>query len=227
MKEGGGLFLVVGRGPFPAAPPLPPPQPGLESFSGPAGRGLVPFQLSGGGGGGGWWGLGPFLLLREWSARILWGGGRSGVWFFSLDAANALAVWGARRAFHLPYFLAAMRCEGQAGWIHYESARKHRGAPSASLQGRYRGIGETFTAQPGTLEHFLTERYCLYSSDRKGRIIRCEIHHPEWALQLAESSLQENTMALAVGIAVADEEPAFLHFARRQDVVVWAPRRLK
>ena len=64
------------------------------------------------------------------------------------------------------------------------------------MRARYRAIGDVFHAQPGSIEHFLAERYCLYAEDAKGRIIRCEIHHPPWPLQLAEAELQQNSMAV-------------------------------
>jgi uncharacterized protein YqjF (DUF2071 family) len=165
----------------------------------------------------------PELNVRTYVARD----GKPGVWFFSLDAANAVAVWGARRLFHLPYFLAAMSCAEHAGWIRYESHRKDRRGSPASLQARYRAIGDVFHAAAGSIEHFLAERYCLYAEDEKKRIIRCEIHHPRWALQLAETALQENMMAAAAGITIADQKPELLHFSGRQEVVVWAPEVLK
>src|SRR6202030_2893698 len=112
-------------------------------------------------------------------------------------------------------------------WIGYESHRKDRRGSPASLRARYRAIGEIFHARPGSLEHFLAERYCLYTADEKGRVIRCEIHHPPWALQLAEAELQENTMAATAGIAIADVKPELLHFSRHQEVLVWAPQVLK
>jgi uncharacterized protein YqjF (DUF2071 family) len=95
------------------------------------------------------------------------------------------------------------------------------------LRARYRAGGEIFHAQPGSIEHFLAERYCLYTADEKGRVIRCEIHHPPWALQLAEAKLQENTIAAAGGITIADGKPELLHFSRHQEVLVWAPQVLK
>jgi uncharacterized protein YqjF (DUF2071 family) len=95
------------------------------------------------------------------------------------------------------------------------------------MRARYRAIGDVFHAQPGSIEHFLAERYCLYTADEKERIIRSEIHHPPWPLQLAQAELQENTMAAAAGIAIADQKPGLLHFSRRQEVVVWAPQVLK
>ena len=44
--------------------------------------------------------------------------------------------------------------------------------------------------EPGTLEHWLTERYCLYTVDRRGRILRAEIHHPPWPLQPPIAALE-------------------------------------
>jgi uncharacterized protein YqjF (DUF2071 family) len=159
------------------------------------------------------------LNVRTYVSRA----GKPGVWFFSLDAANRVAVWAARFAFHLPYFWAAMKCEEKSGWIEYASERARREGSPAALAGRYRPIGETFVAQPGSIEHFLTERYCLYTADAQERIIRCEIHHRPWPLQLAEASFQENTMAAVAGIAIPDSPAELLHFSRRQDVLVWAP----
>ncbi len=203
----------------------------IDVFGGQAWLGVVPFRMSGVRlrGALGLPGFPPFpeLNVRTYVVRD----GKPGVWFFSLDAANALAVFGARKIFHLPYFLAEMRCEEEAGWISYASSRKRRDAGAefvpAIMRARYRAIGELFTAQPGSIEHFLAERYCLYTADKRGRIIRCEIHHPPWPLQLAEASFQENTMVTAAGIAIADSPAELLHFSRRQDVVVWAPRRLE
>lgn len=120
-----------------------------------------------------------------------------------------------------------MNCAEDAGWIRYESQRKDRRGSAASLRARYRAIGEVFRARPGSIEHFLAERYCLYAADEKGRIIRCEIHHPPWPLQLAEAVPQENTMAAAAGITIADQNPGLLHFSRHQEAVVWAPQVVK
>jgi len=107
-------------------------------------------------------------------------GGKPGVWFFSLDASNSMAVAIARAWFHLPYFRARMGCAERDGWIHYQSERTHRGAPIAVLEGRYRPVSEVLRPQHGTLEHYLTERYCLYTTDGRGRLIRGEIHHSPW-----------------------------------------------
>lgn len=151
-------------------------------------------------------------------------GGKPGVWFFSLDAGNSLAVASARAWFHLPYFRAQMRSAERQGWIEYDSQRAHSGAAAAALQMRYRPVGPAFFPEPGTLAHFLTERYCLYATDRQGRLIRGEIHHLPWRLQLAKAEFECNTMTEPVDLALKAQP--LLHFARRQDVLVWPPRRL-
>jgi uncharacterized protein YqjF (DUF2071 family) len=95
--------------------------------------------------------------------------------------------------------------------VQYESARS-----GAAFSGSYRGTGNLFRAEPGTLEHFLTERYCLYTEDG-ARVYRADIHHPPWDLQRGEATIDLNTMA---PLALEDDEPHVL-FSPRLDVVVW------
>lgn len=151
--------------------------------------------------------------------------GKPGVWFFSLDAASRLAVRVARWTFHLPYFDARMRVESTDGWIRYESRRTHRGVPPGAFRACYRPVGEPYFSEPGSLDHWLTERYCLYSQDRCGRLYRGNIHHLPWPLQRAEAEIQEDTLTAPLGspgeeLDRRDHEP-LLHFARRLDVVAW------
>lgn len=142
--------------------------------------------------------------------------GRPGVYFFSLDAASITAVLGARFVFHLPYFHAKMKIERLGGTIHYSSRRRHS---SAEFRGSYRAGGGVRHAAPGTLEYFLTERYCLYTVHR-AKVYQCEIHHPPWPLQNAEASIAGNTMCEAAGFTLPSGKP-LLHFSLRQDVLVW------
>lgn len=198
----------------------------VDVFTGQAWIGVVPFRMSGvrlrGTPAVPWLSAFPELNVRTYVVAD----GKPGVWFFSLDAGNPLAVAIARARFHLPYFRARMSCEERGGWIEYRSQRKHRGAASGELAGRYRPMGAKFFAPRESLEYFLTERYCLYTTDGEGRVIRGEIHHAPWPLQIAEAELKENTMAAAAGFSLPEEEPV-LHFAKRQDVVVWQPQRLE
>lgn len=146
--------------------------------------------------------------------------GRPGVYFFSLDAARWLAVGAARTVLNLPYYAATMSLEPRGEVLHYTSARRAR--PPARFEASYEPVGAPFTAAPGSIEHFLTERYCLYHHARQGRPYRLDIHHRPWRLQAARAAIETNTMAAASGLTL-DGAPALLHFARRQDVVAWAP----
>ena len=151
--------------------------------------------------------------------------GKPGVWFFSLDAGNALAVSVARAWFHLPYFRARMRTVANGEWIDYRSERRHAGAPPAELKLRYQACGTEQMPDPGTLAHWLTERYCLYAARTSGKIYRGEIHHAPWRLRSAEAEMERNTMAEALGVELPAVEPV-LYFAQRQEVVVWPPKRI-
>ncbi len=144
--------------------------------------------------------------------------GKQGIWFFSLDASSRLAVEAARRGYRLPYFTARMSAEERDGRIRYTSERTSSDARPAAFSSRYGSEGDVFTARPGSLEYFLTERYCLYTVD-DGDLFRGEIHHEPWPLQAAAADIERNTMA-PPGIAL-DGDP-ILHFAARQDVLIWA-----
>jgi hypothetical protein len=151
-------------------------------------------------------------------------GGKPGVWFFSLDAANPLAVRVARASYNLPYFDARMHVDRIGENITYTSARTHRGAVEAAFRARYRATGPVFYAQPGSIDHWLTERYCLYAANKRGRVARGDIHHDPWPLQPAEADVALNTMTRQLGFDLPDIPP-LLHFARRLDVVAWLPQR--
>jgi uncharacterized protein len=194
----------------------------IDTFDGSAWVAVVPFRMSGVRLRG-MPGVPGFSAFPELNVRTyVKAGDKAGVWFFSLDAGNPIAVAVARAWFHLPYFRARMSCEDSRGWIGYDSERSHPGAAPAVLKGNYRPVGEVFEPVPGTVEHFLTERYCLYAADSGGRISRGEIQHAPWRLQIAEADFSKNTMIEAAGFAQPEGRP-LLHFARRQDVVVWQP----
>lgn len=215
--------LLFAHWPIPAAQmsALLPPGLTLDTWEGEAWVAVVPFRMSGvrprfvpavp------WLSAFPELNVRTY-VRV---GDKPGVWFFSLDAANPIAVAVARALFHLPYFRAEMGCESEGEAIRYASKRTHSDAPPAEFRSRYGPIGPVYRCASGTLEAWLTERYCLYSVDGRGRIYRGEIHHTAWPLQKAEATFERNSVAQAAGIGLPDIPP-LLHFARRLDVVAWA-----
>jgi uncharacterized protein YqjF (DUF2071 family) len=148
--------------------------------------------------------------------------GKPGVYFFSLDAGNAVAVGAARTLLNLPYYSADMQVDVDGG-VTYASRRLS--APAAEFRATYGAHGTPRAPARGSLEHFLTERYCLYAVDHQFRAYRLEIHHPAWPLETADAEIQVNTMAEAAGIRLPATAPV-LHFARRLDMVCWAPERI-
>jgi uncharacterized protein YqjF (DUF2071 family) len=151
--------------------------------------------------------------------------GKPGVYFFSLDAGSAIAVAAARTLLGLPYFPAVMRVDRNEEEVRYESVRQGGGERAATFTSRYRPAGPVDPPRAGSIEYFLTERYCLYRVDGSSRTHRLEIHHPPWPLQIATATIERNTMADAAGIRLPPSAP-LLHYAHRQDMVAWAPVRI-
>jgi len=195
----------------------------LDRFDGSTWLGIVPFHMTN---------VAPrFVPALPWVSAFpelnvrtyVTVGGKPGVFFFSLDAGNPLAVAAARTLLNLPYYSAAMTVTSDAGAIDYSNRRQSE--PAAEFVARYRGLGDGAPALRGTLEHFLTERYCLYAVDHAHRAYRLEIHHPPWPLESAEAEITQNTMADAAGLRLPSMAP-LLHFAKRLDVVCWGPQAL-
>lgn len=146
---------------------------------------------------------------------------KPGVFFFSLDAGSPLAVQAARTWLNLPYYSATMTVRQKGGDIGYDSSRTDE-SRAAALSANYAPVGAARPAAAGSLEYFLTERYCLYNLDRHGSPYRLEIHHPPWPLQPAAAEFTRNTMADAAGLTLPDTGP-LVHFSKRQDMVAWGP----
>lgn len=146
-------------------------------------------------------------------------GGRPGIYFFSLDADRVAAVFAARRGYRLPYFHARMTVAREPSGVDYASTRIDSSGPPAELRARYGPSGPRLAIEDGSLERWLTERYCLYVVDGQGRALRGEIHHSPWPLQPAEATFDANTMAAPLGVEL-DSAP-LLHFSARQDVLIW------
>lgn len=194
----------------------------LDRFDGRTWLGIVPFQMSN---------VAPRGLpnlpfisaFAELNVRTyVTVGGKPGVYFFSLDAGSKPAAIAARLLTGLPYFSARMEVRQERHRMHYGSVRDERVDAVAEFQASYGPTGPAVLPEPGTLDHFLTERYCLYRVNGAGRVHRLDIHHPRWHLQPAVAAIDVNTMAEAAGLTLPFTSPV-LHFARRQDAVAWAP----
>jgi uncharacterized protein YqjF (DUF2071 family) len=154
-------------------------------------------------------------------------GGTPGVYFLSLDADNPLVATIARPWFHLAYHKAQIDMVWARGLINFASRRNRaaRGGPAAEIRVSYTPCSAPFSAAPGTLEHWLTERYCYYAVDRRARTFRCEIRHPPWLLQTATAMIRENTMVLASGVDLP-QRPPLLHYSPLMKALIWQPARL-
>jgi len=203
-----------------------PPELTIDTFEGKAYVGLIPFTLSN---------VRPVLTppipflsrFHEVNVRtyVHRRGDDPGVWFFSLDTSSALAVDGARAFYKLPYFHAQMNFQDSDGFELDSRRDDPTGAKPANVHVRYRPVeGPVAPAQPGTLDHFLVERYLLYSMDKNHQLHRARVHHQPYPLQRAEVSQLEETLVWAAGIRRPDAVP-IRHYAREVNVDIDPPER--
>jgi uncharacterized protein YqjF (DUF2071 family) len=208
-----------------------PPGLTVDLFEGKAYVGLIPFTITG---------VRPVLLpplpglssFHEVNVRtyVHRGGRDPGVWFFSLDASSSVAVEAARTAYHLPYFKAAIdfgASDDPLPEVAFDSTRNDpRGPSPAQVRARYRPQeGPATAARPGTVEHFLMERYILYAEDRSRQLFRARVHHQPYPIQRAEVLKLEETAVWAAGIK-HPENSALRHYAREVNVKVYGPERV-
>ena len=205
--------------------PLIPAQLEIDTFDGSAWIGVVPFTM--------WDIRGSFLpaipgtsAFHELNVRTyVYHRGVPSVWFLSLDAANRFAVWGARTFYYLPYFNAQMSLIQDGKRISYSSVRRdQRGAP-AELRVSW-NIGETLPpTSPGSLDFFLTERYCL-DTEHRGKLYRARIHHQSWPLQQTQLASLNSTMIECHGLATPEGDP-LMHYCEKLRVEIWPLKKIE
>lgn len=223
--------------------PLIPAQLEIDTFDGSAWIGVVPFTM---------WGIRASFLppipgtnaFHELNVRTyVYHRGVPSVWFLSLDAASKLAVWGARKFYHLPYFNARMSLEQTDRTIRYSSLREDRRGAAAEFQATWtigEALGETdagrmpalsseeiagrMPALPGSPEFFLTERYCL-DAEHRGQLYRARIHHQTWPLQTASLTTLNSTMIESHGLPAPQGDP-LLHYCEAISVEIWPLRKI-
>jgi uncharacterized protein YqjF (DUF2071 family) len=155
--------------------------------------------------------------------------GTPGVLFLSLDASSLLAVGFAQAMFSLPYHWAEMKFEQRSEREFAYYSRRRWTKPPVIFKARYRGLGPTrklAESRSGSLEYFLTERYCLFTRSRTGEPMRANVHHIPWPLEEAEAEIERNDLPGAMGIRLPNEEPV-LHYSRRLAVYVWQLERVQ
>lgn len=219
--------LLFAHWPVPAGVlrPLVPRELEIQEREGSAWIGVVPFRMEDVAPRGvpalPWLSAFPELNVRTYVAHR----GLPGLWFLSLDAARRLAVWAARRFFHLPYHHARMRVDEKDGGIVYRSQRldEPRGL---RFEAEYEPLSEPYEAEAGTLEHWLTERYRLFAEAGDGSLRRVEVHHRPWPLQRARARIGANELLEPHGVALPGP-PELLHFSRRLEVAIWWPEAVE
>jgi uncharacterized protein len=202
----------------------------IDTFEGKAYVGLIPFTLSN---------VRPEMLppipflssFHEVNVRtyVHLDGREPGVWFFSLDTSSALAVDAARAFYKLPYFHSAIEWSVSDDPLPECSFTGHRDDPTgpkpANLRTHYRPAdGVVSQAVPGTLDHFLIERYVLYSMSKQHVLYRARVHHQPYPIQRAEVLELDETLIWAAGIKRSEDVP-LRHYARGVNVHIDAPEK--
>ena len=219
--------LLFAHWPVPAAllRPYLPPRLTIDTFEGQAWLGVVPFTMSH---------IRPLGLppvpglsaLHELNVRTYASlDGVPGVWFLSLDATSALAVWAARTAFHLPYLRCRMSLHERAGVFSAAAERTHAGAAPATFRATWEADGAALPpARPGTLVHFLTERYHLYTAGPDARpghlgagLWRGTLAHASWQLRPAQLLDWQSNLVESHGLPTP-AGPPLLHLAEAVEV---------
>jgi len=220
------LTFLHWRVPVAALRPLVPAALELDTFEGDAFIGLVPFTMTGV---RPWWAppLPGINNFHETNVRtyVHHQGARPGVWFFSLDAASSLAVAAARALWRLPYHHARMTLDKVDAEVRYVSERRRPAPLPGTCRVRCRPLGEPAAARPGTLEHFLAERYLLYTTGRDGALRRGAVHHTPYPLQRAEILECNETLIAAAGIA-RPAGPPIAHYASGVAVEIFGLERV-
>ena len=205
--------------------PLIPARLQIDTFAETAWIGLTPFTM---------WGIRPsFLPAVPWLSSshelnlrtYVHLNGIPGVWFFSLDASNLLAVLGARLGYALPYFQARMRLREEGATIHFRSSRIHGGKSPADFAVVWTRGKILPEAEPETLEFFLLERYCLYAAQGE-RLYRASIHHRPWPLCQATLSQLSSTLLAAHGLSTPHDGPLLHGQAEPLHVEIWPLHRV-
>ena len=147
--------------------------------------------------------------------------GRSGIWFFSLDAARLGAVAVARTTYRLPYFWSKMRLRRDGAVVRYACRRRWPG-PRGAMSRVTVEVGDAYA--PGTvgeLVYFLTARWILFSVAGAGhRFARAS--HPPWPLYRARAIDVDDELLEAADLPAPDGPP-LVHFSPGVTVRIGRP----
>src|SRR5699024_1170660 len=149
--------------------------------------------------------------------------GIPGVYFFSMDAANFLAVMGAKTA-GLPYFQAKAKLRKRGKKFYFKSTRKKE--KKEACQVAYQPAGKQCYTEKGTLDYWLMERYALWSV-KHDSLIRGDIHHKQWRVQHADVTLEKQTITDPYLQNNAFISEPLAHYAKAKRVMIWPVKKVK
>ncbi|KKI92857.1 hypothetical protein WQ54_06630 [Bacillus sp. SA1-12] len=152
--------------------------------------------------------------------------GKPGIYFMSIDVGNWASLKIAKKWYRLPYHSAeiSFRKEGQT--FHCQSRRKGYEHTPIVFKSKYVPISGVYFPKEGTLDHWLTERYCLFSSHNGINIYCGEIHHRPWPLQKAEIELGINTLFTPYQFDLSGVNP-IAHFSTGVDSLMWNIKKIQ
>lgn len=151
---------------------------------------------------------------------------KPGIYFMSIDVENWASLKIAKNWYHLPYHSAKISFGKQGQTFYCHSIRKENGNTPVSFKGQYGPISEVYYPKEGTLDHWFTERYCLYSSNNGVNIYCGEIHHRPWPLQKAEIEVDKNTLFTSYQFDLSEIKP-LAHFSTGVDSLMWNIKRIR
>jgi len=180
----------------------------IETFDGSAWLGVVPFSMERV---RPWWsppvpGISWFLETNV-RTYVRHANGQTGVWFFSLDAYQRLAVAVARTFWHLNYYYSRMSFRQQDSGLHYTGMRPDSSQAGYEITAQISESDVPAEAASGSLEHFLLERYHLFAERPDGRFLCGQVHHEPYRFQPAKLTTLEQTLTVAMDFPISSELP--------------------
>ncbi len=151
--------------------------------------------------------------------------GKPGVFFLSLDVGDWASYTIAKRWYRLPYKKALISFQKEGQSFACQSVRKGTIDPPISFGVKYAPASEVYVPKEGTLDHWLTERYCLFSTNNGSNIYCGEIHHRPWPLQKAKADISKNTLFTPFRMEGSEGKP-ICHFSKGLDTLFWNIKKI-
>jgi uncharacterized protein YqjF (DUF2071 family) len=147
--------------------------------------------------------------------------GKPGVWYFGMYAPRPLLAAAARLVYHMPYFAADVEASREGDRFQV-GCRADEDVGAAEWEAAYRPTSEARELAEGTLDHWLLERWAMFTADRSGAVHVTEIHRLPWLVREVEAEIRRNTLAASLGLDLPPDD-ALLHFSDGADVLIWPP----